>query len=190
MDIQTATDRQLVAFALGLSGEKAHEAYEQLFPKQGTLFAMDCSTDDHLARLMAALEIDRRRAQIELGGAADPEDAVTLVQRIIGPQEYESFWCIYLDSQNRVMTAEEAFRGTVGQTAVYPREIIKRTLQVNASALLVAHNHPSGCLTPSRADELLTKSLKQALESIDVRLLDHLILCKTGSYSFAKSGLL
>ena len=88
------------------------------------------------------------------------------------------------------MTAEEAFRGTVGQTAVYPREIIKRTLQVNASALLLAHNHPSGCLTPSRADELLTKSLKQALESIDVRLLDHLILCKTGSYSFAKSGLL
>lgn len=90
---------------------------------------MDYSTEDHLSRLMAALEIDRRRAQIELVRAADSEDTVTLVQRIIGSQEYESFWCIYLDSQNRVMTAEEAFRGTVGQTAVYPREIIKRALQ-------------------------------------------------------------
>lgn len=128
--------------------------------------------------------------KIELGSCIDTTDAAILVQRIIGSQEYESFWCIYLDNQNRVLTAEEAFRGTVGQTAVYPREIIKRTLQVNASALIVAHNHPSGCLNPSRADELLTKSLKQALESIDARLLDHFILCKTGSYSFAKSGLL
>ncbi|MBS3912720.1 MAG: hypothetical protein KGZ70_13015 [Hydrogenophaga sp.] len=190
MDIQTATDRQLVAFALGLSGSAANEAYEQLFPKQGTLFAMDSSTEDHLARLKAALEIDRRRAQIELTNANDPKGAVALVQRIIGPQEYESFWCIYLDSQHRVITAEEAFRGTVGQTSVYPRELVKRALQVNASSLIVAHNHPSGGLIPSRADELLTKSLKNALGSIDVRLLDHFILCNTGSYSFAKHGLL
>jgi DNA repair protein RadC len=104
--------------------------------------------------------------------------------------EYEVFQVIYLDTQHRVISSEEAFRGTVNQTAVYPREIVKRALQLNAAALVVSHNHPSGELEPSNSDHLLTKHLKEALQTVDVRLLDHIIVAANKTLSFSERGLI
>ncbi|CAG4883725.1 DNA repair protein RadC [Georgfuchsia toluolica] len=104
-------------------------------------------------------------------------------------QEYESFVVLYLDTQNRLIAAEELFRGTLSQTSVYPREVVKAALQHNAAATILAHNHPSGIAEPSRADELLTSNLKQALALVDVRVLDHFIVVGEKTLSFAERGL-
>jgi DNA repair protein RadC len=97
---------------------------------------------------------------------------------------------LFLDAQNRMLAAEELFRGTLTQTSVYPREVVKRALALNAGAVIFAHNHPSGVAEPSRSDEVLTASLKQALSLVDVRVLDHAIVAGGGSVSFAECGLL
>jgi len=94
-----------------------------------------------------------------------------------------------LDSQNRLIEAHELFRGTLSQTSVYPREVVKYTLARNAAAVVFAHNHPSGVAEPSRADELLTQNLKQALALVDVRVLDHFVVAGTSTVSFAERGL-
>lgn len=105
-------------------------------------------------------------------------------------QEHESFVVLFLDAQNRLITAKELFRGTLTQTSVYPREIVKEALRHNAAALIFSHNHPSGVPEPSRADELLTTSLKQALSMIDVKVLDHFVVAGSKTVSFAERGLL
>lgn len=105
-------------------------------------------------------------------------------------QEHESFVVLFLDAQNRLIVAEELFRGTLTQTSVYPREIVKAALRHNAAAVIFAHNHPSGLPEPSRADEMLTVSLKQALSLIDVKVLDHFIVANSATLSFAERGLL
>lgn len=105
-------------------------------------------------------------------------------------QEHESFVVLFLDAQNRLIVAEELFRGTLTQTSVYPREIVKAALRQNAAAVIFAHNHPSGLPEPSRADEMLTVSLKQALSLIDVKVLDHFIVANSATLSFAERGLL
>jgi len=105
-------------------------------------------------------------------------------------QEHESFVVLFLDAQNRLVVAEELFRGTLTQTSVYPREIVKAALRHNAAAVIFAHNHPSGLPEPSRADEMLTVSLKQALSLIDVKVLDHFIVANSATLSFAERGLL
>lgn len=104
--------------------------------------------------------------------------------------EHEVFICVFLDAQHRVIAAEELFRGTLTQTSVYPREIVKAALRYNAAALIFAHNHPSGLAEPSRADEALTSALKQALTLVDVRVLDHFVIAGAGAVSFAERGLL
>jgi DNA repair protein RadC len=109
---------------------------------------------------------------------------------ILSPLQHEVFFCLFLDAQNRVISAEEVFRGTLTQTSVYPREIVKRALMVNAGAVIFAHNHPSGISDPSKADELLTIALKQALALVDVRVLDHFIVAGNGVTSFAERGLI
>jgi DNA repair protein RadC len=103
---------------------------------------------------------------------------------------HECFWCVFLDAQNRVIAAEELFRGTLTQTSVYPREVVKATLAHNAAAVVFAHNHPSGVAEPSRADELLTQALRQALALVDIRTLDHFVVAGTRLVSFAERGLL
>ena len=108
----------------------------------------------------------------------------------LGHLPHEVFVALYLDAQNRLLTAEELFRGTLTQTSVYPREVVKHALRHNAAALILAHNHPSGVAEPSRADELLTASLKQALSLVDVRVLDHLIVAGGATVSFAERGLI
>lgn len=103
--------------------------------------------------------------------------------------EHEVFGCLFLDNRHRVLAFEELFRGTINGTAVYPREVAKRALAHNAAALILVHNHPSGDPEPSRADELLTQRLKEALELLEVRVLDHLVIGNESCVSFAERGL-
>ena len=104
-------------------------------------------------------------------------------------RDYEVFVVLFLDAQNRVIQPEEMFRGTLTQTSVYPREVVKRSLFNNAAALIFAHNHPSGVAEPSHADEVLTQALKQALALVDVKVLDHFVIAGSGLMSFAERGL-
>ena len=105
--------------------------------------------------------------------------------------EYETFWLLSLDAQNRVIAARELFRGTLTQTSVYPREVVKQALADNAASVIFAHNHPSGVAQPSRADELLTTALKSALVLVDVQVIDHIIVTSSlDMMSFAERGLL
>jgi DNA repair protein RadC len=104
--------------------------------------------------------------------------------------EHEMFAVVHLDSQNRVIEYVEMFRGTVSQTSVYPREIVKETLARNSAAVVLVHNHPSGTTQPSRADEALTQTLKAALALVDVRVLDHLIVAGPEILSMAEKGLM
>jgi len=104
--------------------------------------------------------------------------------------EYETFICIFLDNQHRIIKVVEMFRGTVDSASIYPREVVKKALELNASAVIFAHNHPSGVSTPSSADKSITEKLRQALGLVDIRVLDHIIIGGAESYSFAGRGLL
>ena len=108
----------------------------------------------------------------------------------IADREHEVFVVLFLDAQHRLIACEELFRGTLNQTSVYPREVLKAALRHNAGAVIFAQNHPSGIAEPSHADELLTQSLKQALDHIDCRVLDHVVVGGSGTISFAERGLL
>lgn len=109
---------------------------------------------------------------------------------ILHDLEHEVFVVVLLDAQNRILATEELFRGTLTQTSVYPREIVKTALRHNAAGVIFAHNHPSGVAEPSRADEALTSALKQALALVDVKVLDHFIVAGGSALSFAERGLL
>jgi DNA repair protein RadC len=104
--------------------------------------------------------------------------------------EHEVFSAIFLDNRHRILTYEEMFRGTIDGASVHPREVVKRAIQLNAAAVIFAHNHPSGIAEPSKADEAITKRLANALKLIDVRVLDHLIIAGADVVSFAERGLL
>ena len=103
---------------------------------------------------------------------------------------HEVFVCVFLDAQNRVIAFEELFRGTLTQTSVYPREVVKEALAKNAASVICAHNHPSGVAEPSIQDQALTRTLSQALALIDVKVLDHFVVAGAGAVSFAERGLL
>jgi len=108
----------------------------------------------------------------------------------IGTRPHEVFAVVFLDAQNRLLTLEELFRGSLTQTSVYPRDVVNRALDLHAAAVILAHNHPSGVCEPSRADGHLTTTLKNALALVDIRVLDHLIVGRTEVVSFAERGLL
>lgn len=103
---------------------------------------------------------------------------------------HEVFWVVFLDAQNRVIAAEELFRGTLTQTSVYPREVVKQALAHNAAGVILAHNHPSGVAEPSVQDQALTRSLAESLALVDVKVLDHFIVTPGACLSFAERGLL
>lgn len=107
----------------------------------------------------------------------------------LGALEHEVFCVLFLDAQHRIIALKQMFRGTVTQTSVYPREVVKEALGCNAAAVILAHNHPSGSVEPSRADEFLTQTLKTALALVDVRVLDHLVVAGADVCSFAERGL-
>lgn len=145
------------------------------------------------AELMAVMEMARRSLQ---GGLStqpvfnSPQLVKDYLQMRLGSLPHEVFAVLFLDAQHRLIACEELFRGSLTQTSVYPREVVKRTLELNAASLILAHNHPSGLLEPSRADELLTQTLKTSLQLIDVRILDHLVVGRGGALSFAERGLI
>ena len=121
---------------------------------------------------------------------ADPQAVKDYLRLKLAPKDHEVFAVVFLDAQHRVITTEEMFRGTLTQTSVYPREVVKAGLMHNAAAVILAHNHPSGSATPSRSDELLTQTLKQALALVDVRVLDHFIVTSNEVLSMAERGLM
>ena len=122
-----------------------------------------------------------------LGAPAAVRDYLRLS---LGSRPQEVFVALFLDAQHRVLRIEELFRGTLTQTSVYPREVVKAALSANAAAVIFAHNHPSGVAQPSSADELLTRRLTDALALVDVRVLDHFVVAADHALSFAERGLL
>lgn len=108
----------------------------------------------------------------------------------LGTRDYEAFCVAFVDAQHKLLEFREMFRGTLAQTSVYPREVVRAALQLNAAAVVLSHNHPSGSVEPSRADEHLTQTLKAALALVDVRVLDHVIVAADRATSFAERGLL
>jgi DNA repair protein RadC len=140
-----------------------------------------------IARAIAIFEDRARYNPLPLASPASVADYLRLR---VGGLEHEVFGVLWLDAQNRLIEAEELFRGTLTQTSVYPREVVKAALAKNAGAAILYHNHPSGVAEPSRADEALTTSLKQALSLVDVRVLDHFVITADKTMSFAERGLL
>ena len=142
------------------------------------------------AVIAAALEILRVRMSAR-DSLSSPRAVRDYLKLALSAREHEVFWIVFLDAQHRVLAAQEMFRGTLTQTSVYPREVVKAALRYNAAAVIFAHNHPSGVAEPSHADEILTRSLKTALALVDVTVLDHFIVGEGGrAMSFAERGLL
>src|SRR5882672_2396285 len=145
------------------------------------------------AQFAAALELARRSLDEKLkqnAALTSPGAVRDYLRLTLGRREEEVFVCIWVDAQHRAIRIEEAFKGTLTQTSVYPREIVKAALAANAAAVIFAHNHPSGAAQPSQADELLTRNLKEALALVDVKVLDHFIVAGNHALSFAERGLL
>ena len=145
------------------------------------------------AQLAAGVELAvraAREAQSRGGTMTSPHVVRDYLRLTFAALEHEVFVALFLDSQHRLISSEALFRGTLAQTSVYPREVVKCALALNAAAVIFAHNHPSGVAEPSRADELLTQSLKAALALIDVRTLDHFVVAGGEVVSFAERGIL
>ena len=200
------SDAELVAVFLrsGVAGKNAVELARELIGRFGGLagllaagYAALSETrglgEAKAAQLVAVLEMARRCLGEELraGAALNSPAAVRDYLRLaLGAREHEVFVALFLDAQHRVIAVEELFRGTLTQTSVYPREVVKAALRRNAAAVILAHNHPSGVAQPSQADELLTRSLAEALALIEVKVLDHFIVAGNQTLSFAERGLL
>jgi DNA repair protein RadC len=145
------------------------------------------------AELMAVLELARRAAAEQLKARevfGSPDAVKNYLQLHLAHRKHEVFAGLFLDAQNKLIAMDELFRGTLTQTSVYPREVVLKALQHHAAAVVLAHNHPSGTVQPSRADEALTQTLKAALALVDVRVLDHVIVAPGQALSMAERGLL
>jgi DNA repair protein RadC len=205
-EVKTATTLDLLAVLVGSKrtaatllrnsgGSLFHLLHQEPGHQHGALCAQEghSYTSRALVRLQAAKELTTRSVSEQLmrGDALTSPALVReyLTHRLAG-YGHEVFMMLAVDASNRVIAIEEMFRGTLTQTSVYPREVLKAALRLNASALIFAHNHPSGTPEPSRADELLTQTLKQALSLVDVKVLDHFIVAGTKTLSFAERGLL
>lgn len=200
------SDAELLAIFLrtGIKGISAVDLARNLLHRFGSLtnlFAVDhpefCEVPGmgsaKFAQLQAVMEMARRalREEMRVSDAMDSPNAVKeYLQLGLRAKEREIFAVIFLDAQNRVIAEEELFSGTLTQTSVYPREVVKRALHNNAASVIFAHNHPSGKAEPSFADKNLTAALKSALTLVDVRVLDHLIVGGATTYSFAEHGLI
>ena len=200
------SDAELVAILLGtgLKGRNVVELARDLLAACGSLSGLLSADrrkletvrglgDARFAQLQAVLEMSRRalRETLERGEALSSPQAVRDYLRLkLQGRGHEVFVAVFLDAQNRVIEVEEMFRGTLTQTSVFPREIVKRALHHNAAAIIFAHNHPSGVAEPSRADEALTQTLKHTLALVDVKVLDHFVVGGDAAMSFAERGLL
>jgi DNA repair protein RadC len=200
---QTLSDAELLAVVLrtGLRGKSAVELGRELlvrFKGIAGLFGADLSQVKGLgpakrAQFAATIELARRSIEEGLKEKTvltSPGAVRDYLKLALGTRQHEVFVCIWLDAQHRIVEYQEAFEGTLTQTSVYPREIVKAALARNAAAVIFAHNHPSGAAQPSQADELLTRNLKEALALVDVKVLDHFIVAGSQTISFAERGLL
>lgn len=186
-DPRVATDLELLAGLIGVR-ESRRRYRGSLHP-----FFADAAAGDPPPRCSIARELVRRWLNEQLQARpvfASPATVEEFLKLHFASREYESFVVLHLDAQNRLIAAEEMFRGTLTQTAVYPREVVKCALSRNAAAVVLAHNHPSGVPEPSRADEALTQTLRAALALVDVRILDHIIVAGPHALSLAARGLL
>ena len=204
-EVNQASDLELLTVILG-----SRRTAETLLRKAGSLFALlhampnengdlFCAQGsspfaaDPMVKLQAARELAARAIIEDLRGRdclSSPRAVRDLLKLRLAGLPHEVFVCIQLDAQHRVISIEELFRGTLTQTSVYPREVVKAALRANAAAVIFAHNHPSGVAEPSHADEILTRSLKSALALVDVQVLDHFIVAGSTAMSFAERGLL
>ena len=201
------SDAELLAIFLrvGVPGKSAVDlARELLAHFGGSLARLAGATPQALARLpgvgpakasqlAAVLELARRALAEDLRRRdviASPAAVRDWLRLKLADLPHEVFCALWLDAQNRLIAFEELFRGTLTQTSVYPREVVKRALAGNAAAVILAHNHPSGVAEPSAADQLLTRSLKEALALVDVKVLDHFVVAGREPISFAERGML
>ena len=199
-------DAELLAILLrtGVKGKSAVDVARQLLGRFGSVAALlEAGSGSlaetpglgnaKLAQLQAALELARRALKDEISSRdalSSPRAVRDYLRLALAGREQEVFVVLLLDAQHRVTASEELFRGTLTQTSVYPREVVKCALKHNAAAVIFAHNHPSGVAEPSHADEILTRSLKAALALVDIQVLDHFIVAGSRTMSFAERGLL
>ncbi|QCU30142.1 JAB domain-containing protein [Burkholderia pseudomallei] len=198
------SDAELVALLLG-SGLPGHDVFalaHTLLARFGSLRALlDLAPDDfkglrgigpaRTAILVAVVELARRalaekareRPLVDSPGAVDD-----YLRLLIGTRPREVFVCLFLDARHRLVQTEETAHGSLTRMAVYPREIVRRALALNAAALIVAHNHPSGAVRPSAADRRLTRVLRDALALVDIKLIDHFVVGASDTFSFAQAG--
>lgn len=200
------SDAELIALCLGtgVRGRSALDVARQLLARFGRLSRVLSAAQGELgevpgvgaaryAQIAAVMELARRalaeemKARDSLASPAAVRGYLRLQMQDLG---HECFYTVFLDAQNRVIAACELFRGTLTQTSVYPREVVKHALRHNAAAVILAHNHPSGVAEPSVQDQALTRTLSEALSLIDVRVLDHFIVAPGACLSFAERGLL
>ena len=200
------SDAELLAIFLrvGIPGKTAVDLAKDLLERFGGLPKLMACTSEELtqvngmglskwSQIRAAYELVKRSLEEELAQDsifASPHHVREFLQAKIGRLPHEVFLCLYLDSRFRLIEVQELFRGSLTHTAVYPREILKEALARNASALIVAHNHPSGSPLPSQADQEITKTLCEVLDLIDIPLLDHCIVSGSGFFSFLDAGLI
>jgi DNA repair protein RadC len=196
------SDAELLAIVLrtGVRGKSAVELGRELLERFRTLAGIlgaDLTGVKGLgpakrAQFAAALELARRSVsqQMKADALQSPGAVRDYLRLAISGREHEVFVCLWLDAQHRIIKSEELFRGTLTQTSVYPREVVKAGLRNNAAAVIFAHNHPSGAAQPSQADELLTRNLKDALALVEIKVLDHFVVAGHQAISFAERGLL
>lgn len=204
--VTALSDAELLAIFLrvGVIGKSAVDLARDLLTRFGSLNGIFSAGLDEISavngmgtskftQLQAIFEMSRRALKEQMRA----RDVLTSPQQVrdylclkLGGLTREVFVVLFLDAQNRVLAYEELFSGTLTQTSVYPREVVKRALHHNSASVIFAHNHPSGIAEQSRADELLTTALKQALALIDIRVLDHFVVAGNTTLSFAERGLL
>ncbi|MDD2721743.1 MAG: DNA repair protein RadC [Gallionella sp.] len=200
------SDAELLAIFLrtGVVGKSAVDLARELLTKYGSLTSLFAAGQQDFCetrgmgpakyvQFQAVLEMSRRALREEMQRSdtlSSPRVVRDYLQLLLAGRQQEVFMVLFLDTQHRVIACEEMFHGTLSQTSVYPREVVKRALLHNAAAVILAHNHPSGVAEPSQSDQLLTGALKQALALVDVRVLDHFVVAVGQTLSFAERGLM
>jgi DNA repair protein RadC len=202
---QALSDVELLAILLrtGMAGKNVFQLSEELLGSDGIAGLLQATVQSlqlvkglgpaKQAELLAVFELSRRALSQRLKEREvfhTPGAVKQYLQLQLAHKNHEVFAVLFLDSQNRMLAMEELFRGTLSQTSVYPREVVMRALHHQAAAVVLSHNHPSGSVQPSRADEHLTQTLKASLALVDVRVLDHIIVGQGQTLSMAEQGLM
>lgn len=188
MRIKHLSDKELLAEIVGkrkASRLQGKGLFELVFSQE--------DAEDHIRELSLSREVVKRsleEAMKDREVLGSPDLVKEYLTVLFGGKEHEVFVVLFLDAQHRLLAAEELFRGTLTGASVYPREVLKRALALNAGAIICAHNHPSGVAEPSHADRSITNQLSQALNMIDVRVLDHLVVARTEVVSMAERGMI